>query len=175
MTQTLTMVALAFALLIGAGWTAPTSARSTYDFELYDLDDRLYDLSSVRTDEGARLVVVDFFQVDCVPCKKALPKWSKTHAELDAAGLRIVVVAVPGPDAPGVARERLANYFDQHPVPFPVVFDKYGEVARRYGVAEGGSVRVPQVFVLDREASLVARTDTHSKARKVIRARLTTP
>ena len=172
MLRTLTTTVLLVALLMGSAWTAPASGGTPYDFELYDLEDRLYDLSEVRTDEASRLVVVDFFQVDCAPCKKALPKWVATHKSLHDSGLRIVVVAVPGTDTPGEARGRLAAWFEKNPVPFPVVFDKYGEVARRYGVAKEGSVQVPQVFVLDRDGALLTRTDTHAVARKAIQGRL---
>ena len=159
-------------LLAAALLAVAAASPSSYDFELYDLGDRLVDLGDLRTEAGAQLVAVDFFQVDCAPCKAALPEWGRAHRELAARGLRVVVVAVPGPDAPAVARDRLGAWFEQHPAPFPVVFDKYGEVARRYGVAEGDSVKVPQVFLVGRDGGLVERSDDHRAVLKVVRKRL---
>jgi peroxiredoxin len=163
---------LALHVLTAAVLTLAAGPPPAWDFELYDLGDRLVDLEEVRSAAGAQLVAVDFFQVDCAPCKAALPEWIRAHHELAARGLRVVVVAVPGPDAPGVARERLGAWFERSPTPFPVVFDKYGEVARRYGVAQGDSVKVPQVFLLGRDGQLVERSDDHRAVLKVARQRL---
>lgn len=151
----------AAALGLAALWlTGAASAVATesarHDFELYDLDDQLVATSVLRQEPGARALVVDFFQVDCLPCKEGLAEWAEVYRGRQAAGLRLVVVAVPGAEAPAEALTRVTAYFHAHEVPFPVVFDKYGVVAKRFGVATADRVEVPRAFLLDRSGALVA-------------------
>jgi len=142
------------ALLVVALVTAAGTARADdaeYDFDLYDLSDRLVRLKRVR--KQAKLLVVDFFYTTCKPCKQALPRWIKLYRRFGKTGLRVVIVAVPA----GSSREQLERYFKAHPVPFPVVFDKYSLVAKRYKVARAGNYTLPQAFLLDSSGKLIRR------------------
>jgi peroxiredoxin len=142
-------VLLLCTLLIGLAWSPGASADTgDHDFELFTLEGSLYALKRVRSRQDARVVVVDFFEVSCIPCRKALPRWSTLHKELKQQGLRMVVVALPGPEDRATAEEKLRKYFRDHPVPFPVVFDKYKNVAKLYGVVKDGSARLPQAFMV---------------------------
>ena len=142
---------------IVAGNSSPALASdSDKDFELYDLDGALYDLQRIRKSKGTRLIVVDFFEVSCDPCRKALPEWSKLHAELSKKGFSIVVVALPGPEDRATAENKLFSYFKKNPVPFPVVFDKYKKVAKQYNVVKDGKATLPQAFLLSEKGKILA-------------------
>ncbi|MCA9671322.1 MAG: TlpA family protein disulfide reductase [Myxococcales bacterium] len=129
---------------------------SPYDFDLYDLSDRLVRLEPLR--QQAKLLVVDFFSTTCKPCKKALPRWTKLYRRFGKTGLRVIIVAVPdGSSSRAESRTALERYFKAHPVPFPVVFDKYSLIAKRYKVARAGSFTLPQAFLLDAQGKLIRR------------------
>ena len=146
--------ALLGALLLSA--PRPARGESPYDFELYDLADRLYSLQRAR--RAAKLVVVDFFSVSCRPCRQALPAWRKLHARHAARGLTLVIVAVPDDDDRSAARAAIERVFRQSPMPFPVTWDKYGRVARQYRVARRGKLLLPQAFLLGASGVLLRRS-----------------
>ena len=143
------------------------------DFELYKFDRALFRTSDVREDVGVRVLAIDFFSLACEPCKNALPEWSRVATELASRGLRVVVVALPTSDDPDASEKALSEWFEAHPVPFPVVFDRYSVVAERYGVVKDGTASLPQVFVLDRRGALVTRGKTPADVLPAIRGRLT--
>ncbi len=162
--------ALALLLLLPAA-RAGAEAEPRHDFELYDLDDRLLSLRKLRL--GAKLVVVDFFAESCAPCKAALPEWKALHRRFAARGLVLVVVAVPDDESDrSAALARVARYFKERALPFPVAWDKYRRVAKQYGVARGDSLTVPQVFLLAREGALLLRAEKVAPIREAIERRL---
>jgi len=143
-----------------------------HDFELYDLADNLYSMGRVRSGPGVELVAVDFFSVDCVPCKKAIPEWRALHDRFQSKGLRVVIVAIPMQDDRDLAARRLGRFFDKQPVPFPVVFDKYSMVAKQYGVADDKGAKLPQAFLVGRDGKLLAQSEGHEKVVRAIEERL---
>jgi len=142
------------ALLLPA--PSPARAEPAFDFELYDLADRLYSLQRER--RAAKLVVVDFFSPSCQPCKRALPAWRKLHAQHGARGLALVIVAVPDDDDRSAARAAIERVFRETPMPFPVTWDKYGRVAKQYGVARQGRLLLPQAFLLGTSGALLRKS-----------------
>ena len=145
------------------------------DFELYNLKGALYDLQRVRKSEGLKLIVVDFFEVSCMPCRKALPRWSELYKEWAPKGFKMVVVALPGPEDRATAEGKLTQYFRDNPVPFPVVFDKYKNVAKLYGVVKDGSATLPQAFVINAKGTQIDRGQGPEDLEKKLRAELGAP
>ncbi len=128
-------------------------------FELYDIAGRLFRLKQFASEEGVKVVAVDFFWDGCEPCKKALPKWQALHDRFKDKGLKVVIVDVRAGDDIATAKRKLKAYFKEHPVSFPVVFDKYNMVAKEYGVvAADNSVSLPQVFLLDPKGRSLLQT-----------------
>ena len=150
------------------GWFAGTvSATESKDrfFELYDLSGKLYRLVQMAQEEDVKVVVVDFFWDGCKPCKKALPKWKKLYDKYSDKGLRIVIVDVRAGDDLKEARKKLKAYFKEHPVPFPVVFDKYNMVAKQYGVVgPDNSVSLPRIFLLGKDGTVLMQTENSDDA-----------
>jgi thiol-disulfide isomerase/thioredoxin len=159
---------LAMAALLVAS-TALAGDNAERFFELYDIEGRLYRLQHMAAEEGVKLLAVDFFWDGCKPCKEALPKWRKLHEEYREKGLRVVVVDVRAGDDLPTAKRKLKEYFKAHPVPFPVVFDKYNMVAKDYGVVDADeSVTLPQVFLLDPAGKLLLKTGNSDEAQAKI-------
>lgn len=145
------MVCVALGLLDAGG----ARGEASRDFELYDFADRLVSLKRVRAE--ARLVVVEFFSEVCKPCKAALPRWAALERRFAGRGLRVVVVAVPPGDADR-EEARAASYFKGEGLGLVALWDKYTVVARRFGVAKGESLRLPQAFLLDGAGRLIAQS-----------------
>ncbi len=144
--------AVMVATLSGLLWAAPTAPQGTQrsSFELYDIAGKLFRLEQFSRDPETTVIAVDFFWDGCVPCKKALPKWTALYQKYRSRGFRVVIVDVRADDDIATAKAKAKAYFKEHPVPFPVVFDKYNVVARSYGVVTAAnSVSLPQVFLLD--------------------------
>jgi cytochrome c biogenesis protein CcmG/thiol:disulfide interchange protein DsbE len=97
------------------------------------LDGRRYDLTKYR----GTPVVINFFASWCPSCAKEagdLTAFARSHPEVAFVGVDIRDTRAKG-------REWVMKY----DVPFPVVFDREGTIASRYGV-----VGIPATFFLDR-------------------------
>ncbi len=75
--------ALAAAVLFALALVVPSSeARAAEEFD--PKEELAY--------PGTRLLVVEFYSIDCKPCMAAVPKWKALHAKYRSKGLRFVVV-----------------------------------------------------------------------------------
>ncbi|MFA4965499.1 MAG: TlpA disulfide reductase family protein [Thermoleophilia bacterium] len=96
------------------------------------LEGERYDLVAYR----GRPVVINFFASWCPSCAKEaadLTAFAKAHPEVAFVGVDIQDTLAKG-------REWVMRYG----VPFPIVFDREGAIARQYGV-----VGIPATFFLD--------------------------
>jgi len=163
-------VAIVLSLL---GLPGELLAEESRFFELYDIEGKLYSLERIARGDGVQILAVDFFWDGCEPCKKALPKWAALHEKYKDKGLRVVIVDVRAGDDLPTAKRKLKAYFKAHPVPFPVVFDKYNMVAKQYEVvSQDNSVSLPQVFVLDAKGGLLLKTEKCTDAADLIEKKL---
>jgi thiol-disulfide isomerase/thioredoxin len=141
-----------------------------HDFELYTLEDSLYSLEKERTDKDTKVVVVDFFSIYCEPCKKALPQWEKLYREYAKKGLKFVVVALPVEDDRSAEFKKIKKLFKDGKYSFPVVFDKYSVIAKKYKVVDKkGSAEIPQIFILSKDGKLLKNDRDHKKTIKAVK------
>ncbi len=90
-----------------------------------------------------KVVLVNFWATWCPECMREMPGMIDTYRKYEARGYVVVSVAVKS-EAEKVARFSL---------PFTVVVDEHGELARAFG-----KVRItPSSFLIDREGRIVAR------------------
>jgi len=140
------------------------SAQSSYDFDLYDIKDKLIKIRDIRHEEKVRAVVIDFFAVECKACKEALPEWVKFYKENENKGLKILLVALPMEDDRDVAFAKIVDFFNANPVPFPVVFDKYSKAAKQFGVvAQDETAKLPMGFLIGRDGNLLDKSGSHKQ------------
>jgi len=143
------------------------------DFELYTLDDNLFSLERVRSQKDTKIVVVDFFSIYCKPCKESLPEWEKKHKEFAKKGFKFVVVALPVEDDRTKEFEKIKKLFKKGKYTFPVVFDKYSMVAKKFKVVDKkGSAEIPQIFIISKDGKLLKKGRDHKKMIEEVKKKL---
>lgn len=163
------------ALLLCFLWVGAFAAeqKKDYDFELYDMGDKLYNTKAIRAAVGVKLLAVDFFSIHCEPCKKALPAWTALYKEYQAKGLELILVVLPVEDDREKELQKIEFFFKNNPIPFALAYDKYKLTGKKYGVVtDKGSAQVPQAFLIDRDSKLIFQSEGHDKMFEKIKATL---
>lgn len=99
-------------------------------------------------DLRGRIVLVSFWSTTCTVCLAEMPHLVGLHREFGPRGFVLLAVAMSH-DAPA----RVADYAQSRGLPFGVVIDNTGAIARAFG-----DVRVtPSGFLLDRQGAIAHR------------------
>ncbi len=137
------LVALA---VLGAYWLAPAPERTSPlvgevapPVVLRDLAGREVTLASYR----GRAVAVNFWATWCPPCKEELPGFAQAWKE--SRGRCVDFLGVTEESTPEDTRSEVLRM----EVPYPVVMDPDGNVARAYGVTG-----YPRTYLLDAEGRI---------------------
>ncbi|MBL8326910.1 MAG: TlpA family protein disulfide reductase [Rubrivivax sp.] len=133
----------ASAFLLWAGGCARREPAPAFSYTL--LDGR-----TAHTTEALRgkVVLVNFWATSCATCVREMPELAAASQALHARGLRTLAVAMPY-DAPA----RVAGFAERHALPFDVVIDLQGSIARAFGSVQA----TPTTFVISRRAEIVQR------------------
>jgi peroxiredoxin len=109
----------------------------------------LLDGSTGRLDElRGKVVLVNFWATSCVTCVKEMPDLVATHRKYHAQGYETLAVAMSY-DPPAY----VANFAESRQLPFGVVIDNTGEIARRFG-----DVRLtPTSVLINKRGEIVKR------------------
>jgi peroxiredoxin len=95
-----------------------------------------------------RPVLVSFWATYCGSCLKEMPRMVEMYRKFSPHGYEVIAVAV-SKDEP----ERVAEFAAGHRLPFKVVFDRDGTLAKAFG-----NVRItPSTFIIDREGRVLKR------------------
>lgn len=103
----------------------------------------------VLRDLRGKFVLVTFWATTCTICLAEQPDLVKTYERYRPRGLEVVAVAMPY-DRPELIKQHLAKY----PMPFPVVWDKDGQIGRQFL----GILGTPTTFIVDKSGRLVSKT-----------------
>lgn len=103
--------------------------------QMQTLDGERIDLAALR----GKPVLVSFWHSYCSSCMREMPHLAAWYRELAPAGLRMVGVAMSYDD---LTRVQLLRAKRQ--IPYPVVFDRAGEVARAFGQIQA----TPMTFLI---------------------------
>ena len=95
-----------------------------------------------------KVVLVNFWSTDCTTCVHEMPQIVATHEKYKARGYDTLAVAMSY-DAPAV----VASFAETRQLPFGVVIDNTGEIARRFGDVQ----LTPTSFLIDKRGQIVAR------------------
>lgn len=111
---------------------------------------------------AGRTTVLDAWAPTCLPCKEKLPALFKRSAELEAAGAKLVLVAVLSDgESTDAARATLASWG----VKSPFLIDR-GDVLRR----EVGVTELPTTLVLSPSGDVRWTAPVNATADDVVRA-----
>ncbi len=99
-------------------------------------------------DLRGKVVLVNFWATDCIPCMREMPRIVQTYNKYRARGFETVAVAMSY-DPPN----RVLDYARKNALPFKVALDLSGELARRFGDVQF----TPTTFVIDRRGNIVRR------------------
>jgi peroxiredoxin len=130
------------AVLVYMGLTQKASAPA---LTMTTLAGQTIDLAQYR----GKTVVVNFWATSCPGCVKEMPQLVDVYQRYHSKGLEVVAVAMSYDPADNV-RQFAA---EQH-LPFPVVMDTQGEIARAFGEVK----LTPTSFVIDADGHIAEQT-----------------
>ena len=94
------------------------------------------------------VVLVNFWATSCSSCVAEMPAITATHQKFKALGFQTLAVAVRS-DPPAL----VAEFAERRQLPFGVVIDNTGEIARRFGDVQ----LTPTSFLINRRGEIVKR------------------
>jgi len=95
-----------------------------------------------------KVVLVNFWATDCPGCIAEMPGLIKTYNEYKPKGFEVIAVAMAY-DPPS----QVLTYTQQNGLPFPVMHDSYGEMAKKFGNVQ----LTPTAFILDQQGNIVRK------------------
>jgi len=95
-----------------------------------------------------KVVLINFWATTCGVCVREMPRFVATHERFRVHGLETLAVAMSY-DPPA----RVARYAETRHLPFGVVIDNTGAIARAFGSVQA----TPTTFVIDRQGGIVKR------------------
>lgn len=140
---------LLLSVVLLATWMLATETQAqqgrvkAYDFTLKDLDGKVHRLSDYR----GKVVIVDFWDTWCPPCRKGIPEFVELHKAYRDSGFVILGVAGAryGPDA-------VRSFVRQYGVPY-VNLLVTEETYRGFGPIDA----IPTTFVIDPQGYIYRR------------------
>jgi peroxiredoxin len=108
------------------------------------LDGRRSELAALR----GHVVLVNFWATDCAPCVEEMPAMVANWRRFSPQGFQTLAVSMSH-DAPAL----VANFAQSRHLPFPVVIDNTGEIARRFGNVQF----TPTSLLINKRGQIVKR------------------
>ncbi len=134
----------ALAAIVALPWLAGCGAREKApDFGYTLLDGRTGRTEALR----GKVLLVNFWATTCAVCVAEMPQLVATHRKFSARGFETLAVAMQY-DPPA----SVSMYAESRGLPFGVVIDNTGDIARRFGPVRG----TPTTFLIDKRGAIVA-------------------
>lgn len=142
------LVTTAVAALLAAGatlaWFSLGAKEKAPSVPYTLLDGRPGHLDALR----GKVVLVNFWATSCVTCVKEMPDLVATHQKYNARGYETLAVAMSY-DPPAY----VARFAESRQLPFGVVIDNTGEIARRFGDIQ----LTPTTVLINKRGEIVRR------------------
>lgn len=101
------------------------------------------------SDLRGKIVLINFWATSCGICLKEMPNLIRTHQQYRTRGFEVIAVAMHY-DRPG----DIGAYVRKQGLPFPVVFDKDGKLAREFDRVAA----TPTTFLIDGSGRRISKT-----------------
>lgn len=101
-----------------------------------------------QADLKGKVVLVNFWATSCPGCIEEMPHMQQMYKEYAAKGFETIAVAMSY-DPPNYVK----TYADKNTLPFKVVMDTDGAIAKAFGDVE----LTPTTFLIDRDGNIVKR------------------
>ena len=139
-------------LALAAGLTAGAcSPRPATPATVPDFDYTLLDGTRARSQAlHGQVMLINFWATSCGICVQEMPQLAALHQRFAARGLQTLAVAMQY-DPPS----RVADFAQSRQLPFGVVIDNTGAIARSFGDLRG----TPTTFVFDRQGRAATRIE----------------
>lgn len=121
---------------------ARNEAAPAFDYTL--LDGSRHNSAALR----GQVLMLNFWATSCAVCVKEMPQLAATHRQFAAQGLQTLAVAMQY-DAPAL----VADFTEKRQLPFGVVIDNTGAVARAFGDVKA----TPTTLLVNRAGRIVWR------------------
>lgn len=141
-------------LLTGCGGSAPETPATTEgnpsrptaaDFSLSDIGGTVHKLSDYR----GKVVVINFWDTWCGPCRQEIPTFIAMQKEFGASGLQLLGIAL-GQEG----EDKVRDYASRSGINYPVLLlGGNNDLLTSYG----GIRSIPATFIIDREGRIAAR------------------
>lgn len=95
-----------------------------------------------------KVVLVNFWATDCPGCIAEMPGLIKTYNDYRPKGFEVIAVAMSY-DPPS----HVVNYTKKNALPFPVMHDSYGEMAKKFGNVQ----LTPTAFIVDPHGNVIRK------------------
>lgn len=139
----------------GQGTVKAGDEAPVFDLQLYDSANIVYnspvlqmDLSNTAINladfRGDKVVIINFWQTNCIPCHQEAPMLVQLYADYQARGVVLLGVNVKDPDR--VAYEYMAQYG----IVYPNGLDRGDEIQKMYR-----TTGQPETFVIDRNGKII--------------------
>lgn len=115
------------------------------DFTLKDLDGKDHKLSDYR----GKVVILDFWDTWCPPCREEIPGFVQLQKELGGKDLQIIGIAL-GREGKEKVKKFAADYKINYPT---LIFDGNQKLLNDYG----GIRSIPTTFIIDKEGGIVEK------------------
>lgn len=96
-----------------------------------------------------KIVLINFWATSCGICLAEMPDLIQTYQQYRTRGFEVIAVAMHYDQAGDIKA-----YVRKHNLPFPVVFDKDGKLAREFDRVAA----TPTTFIIDRSGRRISKT-----------------
>jgi peroxiredoxin len=135
----------ALTAIVALPWLGACGTREKApDFGYTLLDGRQGRTEALR----GQVLLVNFWATTCAVCVAEMPRIVATHEKFRARGFETLAVAMQY-DPPA----SVSMYAESRRLPFGVVIDNTGEIAKRYGPVTA----TPTTFLVDKRGAIAAR------------------
>jgi peroxiredoxin len=139
------LVAAAALIVLAAAGYGFVSKPATPAVTFTTLGDEKIGLADLR----GKIVLVNFWATSCGICMAEMPDLVAAYRQFRDRGFEVIAIAMHY-DEPELVR----GYATKQALPFPVVFDKDGKLAREFDQVGA----TPTTFIIDRSGKRISKT-----------------